>query len=157
MIFLFYSFSFSFSHAHVQTSWAFQWWLLWPINSSFWCWCHWTPFATANLDEFVQQDLIVLVNRKVLLIRQEIFRLLSLLSIPLELLRDLLRVLRSYIIFANVVHLFYVGFHLSIIVCEQWVSYCFKRKCRAGQATWWHVASERIWMFTYYCLMEWRA
>ena len=123
MVFLFDSFSFPFSYAHVETCWPFENRLLRSIDSSLWSWCHRAPFTTADLNKFVKQNLIILVDVEVLFISQEVFGLLPLFSVPFKLLRDLMSFFLSNKLLADAVHLFNMRFHfLSSDILESLTS-----------------------------------
>ena len=123
MIFFLNSFSFSLPHSHIQAGGSFQLRLYWPIWSLLWSWGHWAPFSTAYLDELVEEDLVVLVDCDVLFVRQEIFRLLSLLSILPHLSGYHLCVFDCLIASANTVHFLAMCLHFSIGKVPGW-DYC---------------------------------
>ena len=118
MIFFLNSFSFSFSHTHVQTRWSLQQRLHRACVSFLRRRRHRAPLAAAYLNELVQEDLIVLINCQVLFICQEIFCLLSLLPVPLQLGGDDLRVLNRLVRPADARHFLLVRIHLSIIAVK---------------------------------------
>ena len=90
MILALYTFRFTFSHAHIETSRAARARQLQGacahrcISSLADGRRHRAPFTRANLDKFVEQNLVVFVDGQVAFILQEVLRLLSLLPTLLQ-------------------------------------------------------------------------
>ena len=85
------------------------------------------PLAAGYLDKLVQKDLVVLIDRNVLLISQEILRLLSLIPISLQLHCNLVSLLDGLIISLDQAHFFRVCIHFSVIICNHSVSKVYSK------------------------------